>query len=108
VSLVRRNPKRDSNEKAVRAALHDCGVRTWTLSAPGLPDLLCALRKRFFLVEVKRPNSANGKGEWAQLTPHQRKFHEDARLSGWPVYVARNEQDVLDIVNDFDKGRYQG
>lgn len=56
MSLHRRNPRRDANEKEIADALESIGIVVLPLSAPGYPDLLCwSSRDGFRLLEVKRP-----------------------------------------------------
>ena len=54
MSLSRKNPKRDGNEKAVVAALRKLGVQVWRISGAGVPDLLCHYRGRWSVIEVKK------------------------------------------------------
>jgi hypothetical protein len=92
---VRQAARRDRIEGKVRLALEQCGVSVFPLNEPALPDLLCFFRKRAFLVEVK----SDGK---SRLTPTQRPFHEEAQQMGWPVYIVRRVDAVLDVINNLE------
>ena len=84
MSIHRRNPRRDKNEREIISALESHGVSVWQLSAKGLPDLLCLKEGRLFLVEVK--------GEKGRLTPSQVDFF--AQYPECPAYVVSNTKDV--------------
>ena len=84
MTLNRYNPKRDKNEREIIDALAGHGVKSWQLSARGLPDLLCLKDGRLFLVEVK------GKG--GKLTEAQRLFF--AEWPDCPAYVVSDTKDV--------------
>lgn len=67
MSLHRRNPKRDANEREIIDALKQIGCTVKQLSAKGIPDLLVGFRGKNFLIEVKQPNGS--------LTSDQKEFH---------------------------------
>jgi Holliday junction resolvase len=58
MSLHRRNPRRDGNEKEIVAALEAQGFVVDRISGKGLPDLLVSRAGRQWLVEVKMPKGA--------------------------------------------------
>lgn len=66
MSLSRKNPRRDANEKGIVEALEAVGARVWRISGKGLPDLLVRYRGRYEAAEVK---TAKGKE-----TVHQGAF----------------------------------
>ncbi len=90
MSLNRRNPSRDGNEKAIRDALHKLGCRTWPLSGPGIPDLLCSKGSVFFVVEVKTPSG--------RLTGPQEAFFDEARYSQLPAFIIRSTAECGSVV----------
>lgn len=83
MSLHRRNPKRDGNEKPIVDALERAGCLVARLSGAGLPDLLVARQGRLYALEVKQRK--------AKLTDAQEAF----RGAGWPVMVARTPEQAL-------------
>lgn len=85
MSLSRRNPKRDTSEKAIVSALRRCGWRVDYLSAKDLPDLLLTRSGMTVLAEVK-----TGK---AKLRPGQKALAET--WTGGPLVVLRDIEDVL-------------
>jgi hypothetical protein len=90
MSLHRRNPKRDRNERSIVAALNAAGAITHRLSAPGVPDLLVGHRGRWLLMEVK---TKRGK-----LEPAQQLFHATAIALGLPCYKVATEEEALDLL----------
>lgn len=58
MSLSRRNPRRDANEKPIREALEAVGVEVWPISGKNRPDLLCCYRGRWMPLAVKMPKGA--------------------------------------------------
>jgi hypothetical protein len=82
VTLHRRNPERDREEKLILSYL---------LSGRGVPDLLVAWCGRWLLAEIKGP-----KGE---LTGDQQEFFEKALLYGTPTYVLRTVQDASEMLD---------
>lgn len=105
MSLLRHNPRRDENEKRVVAALRECGVYVYRISATGVPDLLCFLGRRCFLVEVKAKKPGSDSGPMTLLSKPQRAFHQLARAQGWPVHILTSEYEVLELVNGLDSNR---
>ena len=90
MSLNRRNPRRDLNERRIVAALEKAGAMIYRLSAPGLPDLLVGHRKRWLLLEVKGPRG--------KLEPLQHQFHLTAACLGLPCHVVSTEEQALEIL----------
>jgi len=83
VSLHRRNPRRDQNEKEIVAALRQMGALVMRLSEKGAADLLCFHRGRLILLEVK---TKAGKATEAQAA---------SSALGWPVQTVRSVDDAL-------------
>jgi len=90
VTLHRVAARRDQNEKVICEALNRVGVVTWRISAPGVPDLLCGHRGRWFLIEVKFKR--------AGLSPDQQRFHAVAATLKLPVHTVRTVEEALDVV----------
>ena len=86
MSLIRRNPKRDANEKAIVDALRDVGATVERLSGKGVPDLLVGFRGRTVLLEVKRQKRG-------RLTRDQRDWCW--KWNGEAPVVVRNENEAL-------------
>ena len=63
MSLSRRNPRRDANEKEIVTGLRKLGCEVLQLSGAGVPDLAVYVRGRWYLAEIK---SRGG-----ELTPRQ-------------------------------------
>ena len=89
MSLHRRNPKRDKNERSVINAFAKLGVKVWQLSERGLPDLILSDRGRLFLVEVK--NGAGG-----SLTESQRLFFQTHPET--PSYIVDDPDQAPDVL----------
>jgi hypothetical protein len=66
VSIHRRNPRRDANERALVAGWRAIGAEVWLLSGKGLPDALVRFRGVLHGFEIK---TAKGR-----LTEHQGDF----------------------------------
>lgn len=88
MSIFRRNPKRDSNERLIAGELLKRGATVVHLSQRGLPDLLIGYRGKLALVEVKNPGGKD------RLTTDQRAFFQMARSLDWPAFVCRDSEDV--------------
>jgi hypothetical protein len=96
MSLNRYAPKRDSNEKQIRARFAHHGWHTEQLSGSGMPDLLAVTWhtrdsmnvpwRSMVLVDVKEPKG--------KVTPAQEKKWAALLEKGIPVYVARTDADV--------------
>lgn len=89
MTLHRRNPKRDANERPIIDGLRDIGCTVAQLSKKGLPDLLVAYRGKNFLVEIKQPNG--------KLTEDQIEFH-----ASWmgEIHIAMTLDEAIRIVTD--------
>jgi len=79
--------KRDVNEAELISLLRCVGASVVALSEKGVPDLLVWYKNRYMLIEVKT--------EKGKLSSAQKEFVE--KWKG-PVYIARNSEDVLDIL----------
>ena len=75
----------DRNHSDIVMYLRRCGwlVHDTSSQGNGFPDLVCSLRGKVVLVEIK---FSRGK-----LTPDQLKF----RQSGWVFHIVRTLEDVL-------------
>lgn len=82
MSLSRRNPRRDANEKDITDAAVSVGARFWTLSGKGRPDVLFLYRERFYVAEVKTTTG---------------KLRETQRDVPWPVI--RSVQDLFILLH---------
>lgn len=83
MSLSRRNPRRDQNEREIVTALRKVGASVAYLSDAGLPDLLVWHRGRITLLEIK---TRTGKATLAQAR---------RSVEGWPVVTARTVDEAL-------------
>ena len=74
----------DHNHSEIVNALRKCGwlVHDTSSQGNGFPDLVCSLRGKIVLVEVKFARR--------KLTPEQYQFLEN----GWPVHIVRTVDDV--------------
>ena len=90
MSLHRRAPRRDSNEREVIDALAAIGAAVLPLSGAGVPDLLVAYRGRLYLLEVKGPKGT--------LTPEQQATAAMLGHASVPVHVVRNAEDALKAI----------
>ena len=88
MSLHRRNPRRDLNERAIIAALEACGCSVQPLSAAGCPDLLVGKGGKVALVEVKQPKG--------RFKPAQIAWRENWRGPA-PVTV-RSVDEAIELV----------
>jgi hypothetical protein len=85
MSLHRRNPRRDRNERLLIDYLQKAGAVVHRISGPGLPDLLVGYRKRWLLLEVKSPKG--------QLEPAQVLFHGACQALNLPCAVVYTVDD---------------
>lgn len=92
MSLHRRNPRRDRNERLLIEYLQKSGAVVHRISGPGLPDLLVGYRHRWLLLEVKAPKG--------QLEPAQVLFHGSARALGLPCRVVYTVSDCREALRD--------
>ena len=82
---MRRDAKRDSNEREIIDALEAAQCLVTQLSGKGLPDLLVYRAGKFYLLEVKND-------EWrGKLTPEQIAFI----ARGYPVSVVVDKYEAL-------------
>lgn len=82
MSLLRRNPRRDGNEKEIRQALEAVGAEVYPNSGKDRPDLLVLFQGRWTLMAVKMPNG--------RLTPGEKK-----RV---PWTLVRSVEQALDAI----------
>ena len=90
MSINRRAPARDHNERAIINALLRVGAYVIPVSGPGVPDLLVGWRGEWLLMEVKQPKG--------RLTIAQQAFHQDAALHDLSVYIIHSEQEAIDAL----------
>ncbi len=66
VSLSRRNPRRDANEKALVAGWQAIGAKVYRVSGKGLPDVLVLHRGilRGFEIKTAKGRLTEHQGEW--------------------------------------------
>ena len=88
MSLNRYARKRDTSEPEIVAALRAAGARVWQLDRPF--DLLCGIRGRFVVLEVK-----TGK---AKATDAQESELHACQAGGLPVYLVRTVDDALQAI----------
>lgn len=81
MSLSRKNPKRDRNERILVEALEAIHARVWRISGKGCPDLLVLWRGRYTPLEVK--------GTAGRLTKAQ---------AGIPWPVVRTVEECYDAI----------
>jgi len=84
------NPKRDTNEPAIRAVLHQAKTQTWQLSDEGVPDLLCLTGHVLWLMEVKAAKGI--------LTPAQMKFRDSMIAANAGYYVVTSPDEAMDAL----------
>lgn len=87
MSIHRRNPRRDTNERGIIDALEQIGCTVAQLSAKGIPDLLVGYRGKNLLIEVKC--------EKGKLTEDQIERH-----ASWmgEIHIARTADEAIKIV----------
>lgn len=90
--------KADSNQAEIVAALRKCGVFVFSLHevGKGCPDLLCAFRNRWYMIECK-----NGERLGWKLTDSQKKFRVHACA---PVTVLTSVADAISWVEMVTRG----
>jgi len=86
----RHNARRDANESEIVEALQWQGALVTRLNGAGVPDLLCGMGGRLFLLEVKNPAT-----RW-RLTPEESAWH--AAWEGYPVAVVQTPQEAIDAL----------
>ena len=86
MSLSRRNPRRDQNEKPICEALEAVGAQVWKISGKGLPDLLTLYRGRWQPLGVKMPKGRKTDDEKAGVPWPLVRSREGALLAvGFPI-----------------------
>ena len=90
MSLYRRAPRRDRNEREVIDALAAMGAAVLPLSGAGVPDLLVAYRTRLYLLEVKVSRGT--------LTEAQEATVASLGHVGVQVHVVRTAEDALKAI----------
>ncbi len=85
----------DANAGSIVEALEEAQALVWPLdkTGDGVPDLLVGYRRRFFLLEVKNPQTENQKKPWKALRPDQVAFHEF--FKGFPVFIVFTPAEAL-------------
>ena len=91
---MRRAAKRDKNESEIVDALRAVGCSVDFLNGKGTPDLLCGVRGKTFLLEVK--------GYAGQLTDDQIDWRRKWR--GEPPTLVRSVEDALRVVKSLRLG----
>jgi hypothetical protein len=81
MSLSRRNPRRDGNEKPIVDELEKCGVQCFRISGKNLPDVLCYFNGKWQPLGIKPEKGA-------KLTPA-----EKAGVS-WPLVTTFDQAAV--------------
>ena len=90
MSLHRRNPRRDRNERLLVDLLRKSGALVAPVSGEGVPDLLVGYRGRWLLLEVKGPKG--------KLTAPQILFHGAAAALNLPCYTVSTPADVQRVL----------
>jgi hypothetical protein len=86
----------DANQVEIVSALRKIGCFVQSLAeiGKGCPDLLCALRGKWYVLELKdgaKPLSAR------RLTPDEVKWHQAALQCG-PVHVVESVEQAIQII----------
>ena len=88
----RHHNHRDLVEPAIRAVLHKAGVQTFLLTGEaGVPDLLCLLQNKLFLLEVKRDSKAPLRDAQAQFKLKMDRNHA-------PYYIVWDADTALEAL----------
>ena len=95
MSLLRWNPRRDTREPEVIAALKAVSAVVRQLSGKGVPDLLVGYKRQWYLVEVKSPKGG--------ATAAQTVFFAEADRQRLPVFILRSAAEVLTWVQQQGK-----
>jgi hypothetical protein len=91
MGLIRRNPRRDRNERELVAALRKGGAMVLLLSGEDLPDLLIGHRGRWVLAEVKAPRG--------RVKPGQAHFQTACWAMDLPCTIIHDLADVERLLN---------
>lgn len=91
----------DDNQTLIVAALGLVGALVWPLdkTGDGVPDLLVGWRRRFFLLEVKNPETVSRKRQRQpkkSLRKDQLEFHE--YFAGYPVFIVFTPAQALKAI----------
>lgn len=84
---MRHAAKRDLTEPAIVAALEAHGVTVFRVSDAGIPDLLCAYRGQWVVMEVKSPGGG--------LTKAQKAFVSKSASAGVRIPVVQTPEEAL-------------
>lgn len=89
-----RAARADANQVQITAAMRSMGVSVQPLHTVGggVPDLLCAISGKTFLVECKDGSKPPSK---QKLTPDQIEWHSKWRA---PVYIVNSVDQAVDLV----------
>ena len=85
MSLSRRNPKRDANEKAICEALEAVGATITRISGVGAPDALARYQGRLYAFEIKSEKGRRTVAQEVTNWPIVRSVDEAFALIGVPV-----------------------
>lgn len=87
----------DDNHSDIVKALERVGVYVIDCShvGSGFPDLLCAYRGRWTLIEIKDGAKSPSR---RKLTPAQTIFHAEALAKGCKVHVVENVEQAVRLV----------
>lgn len=94
----------DDNHSEIVRALERIGVYVIDCShvGSGFPDLLCAYRGRWTLIEVKDGAKSPSR---RKLTPAQTIFHAEAMAKGCKVHVAESVDDAIRLLTSIGTAR---
>jgi hypothetical protein len=87
MTLHRRNPRRDGNEKAIVNAIRACGATWLSVSVRNGPDGIIGWHGKNYLAEVKTPKGKHKTG--------QTEFAEKWRGT---IHVLRTPEDVYQLL----------
>jgi Holliday junction resolvase len=82
MSLSRKNPKRDGNEREIIDALQAVGAQVWQVSGKGCPDLLVRFGGHWQPLEVKTKRGRLTVNQTYLLWPVVRTVDESLRAIG--------------------------
>jgi len=105
VSYSFKTAHRDANQPAVVKALESAGALVIDLASvgKGVPDLLALHRGAWFAIEVKNPESKNGRHYTADgLTDAQLEMFARIGRAGGRVHVVTNAAEALAAIGAVD------